>query len=458
MLELSLEEITRAAEGTLVSEGRGGPVKGFSIDSRTIAPGEMFIAVKGRDLDGHHFIPEALSRGASGVIMKGTPSAELISSGRHFIVAGDTLKAMAGVASSIMRTADIPVIGITGTNGKTTVKDITSALLSSKYEVLKSEASYNNIFGVCLTIFGMKSYHRRAVIEIGTNSPGEIAFLSRICSPEAVIITNIGCGHLDGLVDRGGVLREKLSILERLSRDDIAILNGDDDLLARVEPPRCRFFFCGTGRNCGIRISDITTVPDGIEFKVDGEKFFFPGQGRHNAYNVAFSVAMARMMGITKEQARNALRDIRLPSMRLQKVELSGLTFFNDAYNANPGSFRAAIEVLETFPAGTERWVVAGDMNELGLMSDDLHRSLGMSIAAAGVDFLITLGERSKETRAGAIEAGMSPEKTYAASSHNDAASKIARKAPPGTAVLVKGSRSMKMEEVIRCFTTCCIP
>ena len=448
-------DIVEATGGKLVSEGNSREVKKFSIDSRSIKEGDVFIAVKGLNFDGHDFIKEALSKGASGVISERSPSPDLDVDGTHFIVVPDSIKAMADVAARIRRSFTLPVVCVTGTNGKTTVKDMIASVLSSRYNVLKSKASYNNIFGVCLTLFEMERSHTAAVLEIGTNSPGEIAYLAKIAAPDTVVITNIGRGHLEAFRDRRGIFEEKKSILKALPAGSLAVLNGDDDMLAGLRSEEYRVSFYGSGDNCDISLSKVKRVSSGTEFFVDKEKFFFPGEGRHNAYNAAVAISVAKSMNVGIGDIRDKMAKTDLPSMRLEKSTFGGITFLNDAYNANPSSFEAAVETLAATEPGKEKWVVAGDMLELGDASRELHRDLGKKIASLNLDFLITIGKMAGQILAGARNYGMSEDRTYAALSHRDAAEKIAERASPETTVLVKGSRLMKMEEVIKCFITC---
>ena len=456
MKKLTICDVINATGGKLVLEGSSPFVGKFSIDSRTICSGDIFIAVKGNNFNGHDFVKEALSKGASGIISERPPSSDMDTSGRYFVVVSDSIKAMADVAAKIRRSSDMPVICITGTNGKTTVKDMVASALSSRYKVLKSRNSYNNIFGVCLTLFEMEMSHTAAVLEVGTNSPGEIAYLAGIIAPNMVVITNIGRGHLEAFLNRRGVFDEKISILRELSVGGVAVLNGDDEMLSSLRPEDHRVLFYGSGDNCDIRVSGIKSVSAGTEFFVDGKKFLFSGEGRHNVYNAAAAIAVAKNLNVESSRIRETIEKIVLPSMRLEKVSSGGIVFLNDAYNANPGSFEAAVETLAATSSSGEKWVVAGDMLELGDASGELHRELGRKIASLRMDFLITLGDMGGEILAGARDCGMGEDRTYAALSHCDAAEKISERASAGSTVLVKGSRVMKMEEVIKCFITCC--
>jgi UDP-N-acetylmuramoyl-tripeptide--D-alanyl-D-alanine ligase len=455
MKVFSIDEVASFTGGEIVSRGNHFSVKGFSIDSRTVRQGDVFIAVKGASLDGHDFIGQALEKGAAAVIAERPLFPKAGTSGSCFILVPDTIRAMSLIASEIRRYYGIPVVCVTGTNGKTTVKEMVWAALSRRYKVLKSRASYNNVFGVCLSLFDMDDSYGAAVLELGTNSPGEIGELASIALPDFVIITNIGDGHLEHLRDRRGVFEEKVSILNKISPGGLAVLNGDDDMLANFRDRRSRILFYGSGDNCDVKIENVKTSGSGIEFFVDGEPFFFPGEARHNAWNAAAAICLAKNMGIGTGDIREGISKTTLPSMRLEKIISGGIVFLNDSYNANPSSFNAAVETLANFSA-RERWVVAGDMLELGDDSVRMHRELGRKIKLSNLDFLITIGDMAGEVAEGARGSGMSGNKIYPAGSHAEAAGIIMEKAAPGAAVLVKGSRLMKMEEVIKCFITCC--
>lgn len=456
MKELTLLDVAGLLERDIIPGFQNFPIKKISIDSRTIGQGDLFIAVKGKNFDGHDFIDEALSKGALGVIAERYHQGADAKASKNFILVKDSLEAMASLAGKIRRSSDIPCIGVTGTNGKTTVKDLTSSALSAKFNVLKSNASFNNIFGVCLTIFDMKTHHEAAVLELGTNSPGEISLLTNIVSPDVAVITNIGSGHLEALKDKGGVFKEKISILRGLSSRGAAILNGDDPMLAGFKKENLRALFYGYGDNCQIRISGTESTSSGTRFLVDGEEFLFSAPGRHNVYNAAAAIAVGRLMGVDTKDIKEKIRTANLPGMRLEKSDICGITFLNDAYNANPNSFNAALETLAAVSGTGEKWVIAGDMREMGNSSQETHKALGQRIADLKFDFLITIGDLGKAVLLGALDAGMRKDRMYDALSHTDAALMIKEKAPSGSTVLVKGSRSMKMEEVIKCFTTCC--
>ncbi len=455
MMEITVKDVLRVTEGKLLAGNENAAIEGFSIDSRTLTFGRTFIAVKGRNFDGHDFIDEAVAKGSAGLIVERLASRTQVMAGGNVIAVEDTRKAMGAIAAELRKKVDIPVICITGTNGKTTIKEMLAHLLSSRYNVLKSRASYNNVIGLGLTLFDLDLSHEAAVLELGTNSPGEIAELAAIAAPRIAIISNIGEGHLESFNDREGVFAEKASLLDFLPQDGIAFLNKDDDLLSHASARGAATRFFGSSSGCDHVLSDIAREGGGYRFRLNGEVFYVPLEGAHNVYNAAAAVAAGARLGLAFDEMRERLKDVSLPSMRLERADVNGVTFLNDSYNANPDSFECALRALEARPAD-RKGVVAGDMLELGEKARILHRRTGRSVAAKGIDFLITLGDHARDLAQGALEAGMAGENVVCAESHEDAAEKVLAMAGEGTVVLLKGSRGSKMEEVLKCFTTCC--
>ena len=430
-------------------------IKGFSIDSRGIKAGEFFVAVKGERFDGHDFISSVREKGAAGLVVDaGWPSDER-GGFEHVIEVEDTTRAMGGIARAIRIKLSIPVICVTGTNGKTTVKDMLAHLLSAGKRVLASERSYNNMIGLSLTLFRAEAFHEVAVLEIGSNYPGEVAALAGIASPDIAVITNIGRGHLKSFSDRGNVLREKMSLLTDVPYAGAVFLNGDDNLLSGegAAHPGTRFF--GTVTGADILMSDVRKREEGYEFSLNGRLFYLPLEGAHNLNNAAAAIAVAEYMGMEYEVLRERLKGVSLPKMRLEKIKEGNVLFINDAYNANPDSFLCALDVLDAADGG-KKIVVAGDMMELGDRSEELHRELGRDMARRGLDLLVTIGEKAAHAGSEAVEAGMKPGRVLRAADHADAAEIVHSAAEDGTVVLLKGSRLSRMEEVIRCFMSSC--
>lgn len=453
MIDLNITNITEITDGKLLSDAPDRPVKGFSIDSRTIGSGEVFIAVKGENFDGHDFLEEALRKGASAVIAEKLPEKEFCTKTGSVVIVRDARQAMADIAAEIRRRVDVRVICITGTSGKTTVKDILAHLLAPRYKVLKSKKSYNSVIGLSLTLFDLDPSYDVAVLEIGTNRPGEISYLAGIARPDIAVITNIGEGHLEFLGDKEHIFREKTGFLRDLSADAKVFLNGDDEFLARGVAGCAEKMFYGFSLGNDFLITDVLMKENGHDFLVGGDAFFMPMEGRHNVYNAAAAIAVAKYIGIDTEGIRTALETVPFPDMRLERKVIDDIVFMDDSYNANPDSFECALETLKDARAAGKRGVVAGDMMELGQRSEELHRKIGRSIAGKGMDFLIVVGDKADFIADDAIRSGMSAESVLRARDHEHAAEILRETVTSGSIVLVKGSRAAKMEEVIRCFT-----
>ncbi len=457
MKQFTVKELAKITKGRLFSKNPEYIPGGFSTDSRTINPEEFFIAIKGKRFNGHDFAGSAAAKGASGLISERSETLSQVEKRfGHVITVDDARAAMGMVAKAIRKRSGATVVCITGTNGKTTVKNILAILLSGKYKVLRSESSFNNLIGLSLTMFKADTAHTAMVLELGIGCSGEMLSLAEIAAPDIAVITNIGRGHLEGLIDRSGVFLEKARLLEVLPRAGVAFLNGDDSFLAKADVKYAAKKLYGTSGGCDSLITGLLRKKDGYDFCINGEKYFLPAHGAHNVLNAAAAVVVAEHLGVDRREVRAKLREISLPAMRLEKVEAGGFFFINDTYNANPDSFESALDVLQD-EQGREKGVVAGDMNELGAGSGEFHAMIGKSMAARGVDFLVVLGDMAGHIARGALDAGMKKKRVLYARSHREAAEMIVHAASPGAVILLKGSRLAKMEDVLRCFTTSCI-
>ncbi|MBD3295759.1 MAG: UDP-N-acetylmuramoyl-tripeptide--D-alanyl-D-alanine ligase [Candidatus Omnitrophica bacterium] len=458
MIVLGAGDIENATGAVLERGNRESTVKGVSIDSRKTAPGDLFVAVKGSRFDGHAFVGEALERGAAGIMVTRSGNVKKSGSGPFELVVDDTQRALGDLAACIRKKVNIPVICITGTNGKTTVKDILSHILSSRYKVLKSRASYNNIIGLSLTLFELTKNHEVAVLELGTSKPGEISRLAAIAQPHVAVVNNIGDGHLQAFSDREGVFMEKMSLIDALPETGMAFLNNDDPLLSRAEIRDVTVRRFGSSPKIHFRIEDINVQDHTQRFSLNGEGYSISLEGLHNVHNAAAAVSVALQFDMDSEDIRTVISGAKGPAMRMEKVVLGDITFIKDCYNANPDSFESALNSLEIGCSSRIRVVVAGDMLDLGQKSDEFHRAVGKSIAYRNLDFIVTLGERSRLMAEGAREAGMSPDNIFRADDHRHAAEILKNPSMSGATVLLKGSRAMKMEEILKCYTTCCTP
>lgn len=452
----NLDDILKATGGRALYAGHNAQKKkmqilGISIDSRTIKKRELFVAIKGRRFDGHDFIDEAIKKGACGVVLELNPKEAmpaLKNKGRIGVRVKDTLMALGDIAAYHRRRFNIPVIGITGSNGKTTVKEMISQILKRSYNVLKNRGTENNLIGLPLTLLNLTENHSVAVLEMGANHSGEIKRLAEILKPTVGLITNIGPSHLEFLKDKAGVLKVKSEMVHGLGRKDLLVLNGDDPMLSKIRP-RCRRLTFGLKRNNDFRAANIK-LNGHISFMLNNlHPFIINILGMHNLYNALAAIAVSSHFDIDLSAIRCALLDFRLPAMRMELKNINGLEVINDAYNSNPVSLKWAIQTLSDFKRKGRKILVTGDMLELGRRCRLFHSQAGRLAAESSIDALIAVGRFSGYTAVAANRAGMKWRNLWPCSSIQEAVDILKRIAKKGDTVLVKGSRGMAMEKII---------
>lgn len=414
-------------------------------DTRKIEDGCLFIAIKGENFDGHDFAAKAIENGAQAVLCE-----KDCGLGERQIVVENTRLALLDLAGYYRSLFNIKVIGITGSVGKTTTKEMVHAVVSSKYNTLKNEGNLNNEIGVPLTLFRLEKTHEAAVIEMGMSGFGEISRMTRAVKPDIAIITNIGVSHIEMLGSREGILTAKLEILEGMKNDAPVILNGDDDMLVTVRPGAHSVIYYGIENgDANVKAYEVAAKENEISMKVDfggKSEVTLPFPGRHNVYNALCAVAAGQLLDIEPEAAFEALKGYVPAGMRQRINKKCGITFIEDCYNASPDSQAAAMAVLGGMNA-KRRIAVIGDMLELGSVSKEAHYGVGAKAAENGIDVLFTYGERSLETARGAIENGVKTVKSF--SDKKELSSQLSSMLEADDAVLFKASRGMKLEEVI---------
>jgi UDP-N-acetylmuramoyl-tripeptide--D-alanyl-D-alanine ligase len=448
-------EILKATKGNLVCGNKDVIVEGVSIDSRTIKSGEAFIAIKGNNFDGQDFIKEAISKKAKAVIIQSTEyrvqSTEKIS----FILVKDTTKALGDIARFHREKFDIPIIVVTGSNGKTTAKEMIAWVLSKKFKVLRNEGTKNNQIGLPLTLLNLDKSYNFAVLEAGTNHPGEIEYLARIAQLNIGIITDIGPAHLEFLKDLRGVFKEKRALVKHLKQPHIMILNADDNLLKKeairkVKKPA--IFSFGVKHKTDFSASDIKILNGKIEFVVNKKyKFQLKTFGYYNVYNALIAISVARIFGMEYNDIALGLSDFDFPQSRLRLIELNSIKFIDDSYNSNPVSLEQALDALDNFHIKGRKIFVMGDMLELGNDKELFHRQAGQRVARVCNSF-ITVGELSKKTAEVVRSRGLDIKNIFSCENSRQARDILFNKVVPNSddIVLVKGSRMMKMEEVFK--------
>ncbi|AKX93589.1 UDP-N-acetylmuramoyl-tripeptide--D-alanyl-D-alanine ligase [Neomoorella thermoacetica] len=456
MLTATVREICDAIGGYLVAGDPAVVVKGLSTDSREIQPGMAFVALKGERFDGHDFIGAALSGGAAAAIGTSFPGHQVVGlrPGQALIQVDDTLLALQKLAAyHRQKVLKGPLIGVTGSSGKTTTKNLIAAVLSPVLKVLKTPGNFNNEIGLPMTLLRLAPWHQAAVVEMAMRGKGEIASLAAIARPTIGVITNIGTTHLGLLGSIANIAAAKGELLAALPAEGLAVLNGDNEWCRRLAATcPCRVVFFSTRGQGEIYARDIgdrglegtffTAVFPGKEVRVQ-----LPVPGRHNVEDALAALAVGFSLGVEPETMARSLADWPAEDLRQDlRPGPGGSLVFNDAYNANPESMEAALQALGALPG--RRVAVLGAMLELGPAEVELHRRVGRFAAARGLYRLITVGELAGEIAAGALEAGMPADQVFACLTHEEAAGHL-RGLGHGDVVLFKGSRLTGMEKVL---------
>ena len=454
MNRLSIFQITDFAEATLSSASGEIFVDRISTDSRTLKRGELFVALRGENFDGHHFVEAAARSGAAGAIVDSNWNGN-VSGNFALIRAKDPLQAYQKLAGNYRRSLSLKVVAITGSNGKTSTKDFTAAVLAHRFRVAKTEGNFNNHVGLPRTILEATTRDEVAVWEIGMNHPGEIAMLTKLAAPDVGIITNIGVAHIEFMGSREAIAAEKGALVEAVGPEGTVILNADDPFTKSMATcTRAKVILAGTTGGT-IRASEISQSGNGTDFTIlEGahrSRAQLPVPGLHMVQNALLAVAAGRVFDLSLEDCAAGLAGAPLTRARLQIKEIHGVQFIDDSYNANPDSMKAALRTLVELDAEGKRIAVLGEMKELGSESEHGHREVGETAAILGVNHLITIGDEGEIIAQAARAAGL--EKTASVSSTSEAAKLLGEIAEPGDLVLVKGSRSVRTEQVIEDFS-----
>ncbi len=448
--------LAEAAGGEILSGGPGAQVRAISTDTRQIAPGDCFIALPGENHDGHAFVSDAMGKGAGAVIVS-EPTVFARDTSAAVIRVADTLYALGELARRHRMKFDIPVIAVSGSNGKTSTKEMIAAIFSRTRKVLKNKGNFNNLVGLPLTLLGLRKEHGVAVVEMGINVPGEMERLAQIGSPTAAIITNIHPAHLEGLGSIERIMEQKGKLWESLGSDGIAVVNLDDPMLSHfAEQIKARKVTCSL-RNGVADVSvcsKIVVSPGNTSFRINAGGFEIPVSlqvmGIHHAQNALAAAAAALSTGASAEEVGAGLSGCTPVRQRMNCLKLrNGGVLVDDTYNANPCSMIAAVEAVLSASSGSPFVAVLGEMRELGRDSPVLHFEVGRKVGAAKPGRLITLGPLGVEILKGAQAAGLDESLCFHAADHAQAAEFLRRVAPEGAWILVKGSRGMTMEKIV---------
>lgn len=462
MKPITLQDLMTATGGMLIGGLRNPDtvITGAQSDNRKIAPGDVFYAFPGERVDGHRFVKAALEAGAVGAVVTKVP--EDYVPGRFYLLVDDAVAAFGDLARWYRAQFHIPVIGITGSVGKTTTKDMTSAVLSQSFRTAATAGNFNNNIGLPRTVLTIEEDTGAAVIEMGMNHPGEIAYLTRIAQPTAAVITNVGEAHIGNLGSRENIFRAKSEIFEGLKDGGFAVLNGDDEYLVRLRGnpairERFRLIYVGEGEECDWRAADIDdTLAEALRFTAVTPIGTFPvtvpAIGRHMIYPALTAAAVGAQLGLSIRGIQAGIAAYVPTKMRMEIRHLpSDVVIYNDTYNANPQSMKAGLLALSKAAAG-RRIAVVGDMFELGEMEEELHREVGAFAAGLGLDALIAVGAASSFLAEEAAKCGMRDVRRCA--DKEAAKAEVSSLAGPDTAWLFKASRGMALEDLVQYLET----
>jgi len=444
MKSLSLENIIAACRGTWYGDNAllRTEITAITTDSRTVSPGCLFAAIPGERVDGHDFVAAVLAQGALCALVRRIPEGVQ----GNLILVPDTVAALQQIAAFYRAQFDIPVLGITGSVGKTTAKELVAAVLSQKYRVHKTAGNFNNDLGVPLTLFGLEESHEAAVIEMGVSHPGDMVRLAQMVQPDMMLYTVIGHAHLEFLKSREGILAEKSSVNAWLPEDGTVFCSGDDDLLSGMSCSQRKVMF-GLGEHCDVRAEQIVHLPDGTTecTIVSGVRRFpvgIPAYGDHMVTAALEGAAVGIAMGLSDAEITAGIASYVPVGHRARLLTTDRITIVDDCYNANPTSTASAIRSL-VHSAG-RKVCILGDMLELGENAERLHFETGALARDCGIDLVLTVGALSEQIHRGARDTGI----------HFESKAALIAALPalirPGDTVLVKASRSMAFEEITR--------
>jgi UDP-N-acetylmuramoyl-tripeptide--D-alanyl-D-alanine ligase len=448
----SLKFVTTACGGELLNGSPDTLVHRTCTDSRAAQIGDLFFALPGDRFDGHTFVHDVAKRGVTAVVVQRSRISNPLPD-CAVIVVDDTRRALGQLAAAYRRDFSLPIIAVGGSNGKTTTKELIAAVLRQKLASLWSEASFNNDIGVPLTLLRLEKKLEAAVIEVGTNHPGEIAPLAKMIQPRFGVITNIGREHLEFFGDLDGVADEEGALAESLPEDGMLLINGDNELSARIaKRTRAKVIFLGMDQTNDWQISDITLGNQGTSFRVTAPDARFSGEyhvnlvGRHQAVNALFAIALGAELDLTRDEISRGLVECEPPKMRLQLWEWNGVRVLDDAYNANADSMIAALQTLCDLPCKGRRVAVLGDMAELGASSEAAHAEVGRRAVELGVEQLFVVGKMAGVVAKAARDAGLN--RVLEFEGVEAVVSAVKQFVKSGDVLLMKASRAARLERI----------
>jgi len=423
-------------------------VTGWSVDSRTLRPGDLYFALRGPNHDGHAYVAEVLKKGAVGAVV----DRDVDASAPAALRVGDSLVALQTLAASARRGWAGDVVGVTGSAGKTTTKDVIAEMLSEGVKTAKTEGNLNNHVGLPLSLLRMDDQARVMVLEMGMNHAGEIRALAGIAKPNVGVVTNVGWAHMESFDSIDGIAAAKRELIESLPPDGTAVLNSDDARVAAFAGShKGRVVTFGESEKATVRAEDVKFSEDGLTFRVGAVRFESPLTGHHSVSNLLAGIAVVGIYGITPDRLTDRVRKIQPGKMRGERLQHRGILVFNDCYNSNPDAARAMLAVLRDTPA-RRRIAVLGEMLELGRWAEPLHRDVGNYAAECGIDVLVGLRGAACYMLDAAKRSGLRADAAFFFDDPVPAGQLVRSLAQPGDAVLFKGSRGVHVERALEQF------
>jgi UDP-N-acetylmuramoyl-tripeptide--D-alanyl-D-alanine ligase len=454
---ISVNEICQWTRGKLIINTWESKVTGVSTDTRTIKPGDLFVPIKGENFEGHNFLADAIANGASGVLIaEGREKLENCTQKYFAIQVPDTKRALGDLAKVYRTQFDLPLIAITGSNGKTTVKEMLASILSQRYTVLKNEGNLNNEIGLPLTLFQLEKQHQIAVVELGMSALGEIRRLAEISQPSIGIVTNVAEAHLEFFKSLDEIAMAKSELVESLNENHTVVLNADDERVMRFKNlTKAKVITFGIQHPADFQATAISfnQLKLGLEFELitpkGSLKVFIPIIGTHQVYNALAAAAAVWSITPDVNLIVQGLAKAKPSKMRMELIKVGGITIINDAYNANPKSMNAALETISQMKTTGRKFAVLGTMRELGEISVAAHLQVGTKVASLNLNYLITVGDLGQEIAIGAKQAGMKSTQVYEFESNQAAAELLASLVQSGDLILIKASRKIQLEDIV---------
>ncbi|MBO3377231.1 UDP-N-acetylmuramoyl-tripeptide--D-alanyl-D-alanine ligase [Clostridium perfringens] len=448
MLELNLQEIVKATKGALLKEADVKEIKAVSTDTRKIEEGTMFIALKGENFNGNNYVLDAFNKGAKIAIVDEVKcDLNELKEDVALIKVQNTGRALMDLAKFYREKLGLKVVGITGSAGKTSTKDLVAAVLSYKYKVFKTKGNFNNEIGLPLMILELDSTYDVAILEMGMRGLGQIKELAEIASPDLGIITNIGISHIEILKTRENILKAKMEIATFFDKNNTLVVCGNDDFLGALPEAEYKIVKTGVGENFKIGAKNIALEELSSKFTVyDGEKeeeFSLDMPGEHNISNLMLGIAIAKELGVSFEEMKRGLKNIEATSMRLELIKKDGFSILNDCYNSSPVAVKSAIDVMKNIE-GKRRMAVLGTMRELGHKSEEAHEEIGKYAKENGIEKVLCFGDFSENIKEGYGEGCTVYE------NKEELIKDLLNIICDGDIILVKASRSLKFEEITK--------